>query len=99
MVLENGRFSKACQKAVLEDGEVKLHPKRFDNTYAHWLNNIRDWNISRQLVGSTNPAYFYGDGKEDFVVAESIEAALELAKVKLLTSHFSLLTLDKMLMH
>jgi hypothetical protein len=41
----------------------------------------------------------YGDGKEDFVVAESIEAALELAKVKLLTSHFSLLTLDKMLMH
>jgi valyl-tRNA synthetase len=42
--------------------------------------------------------YFYGDGKEDFVVAESIEAALELAKVK--TSNFSLLlTLDKMLMH
>jgi valyl-tRNA synthetase len=77
----------------------KLHPKRFDNTYAHWLNNIRDWNISRQLWWSTNPAYFYGDGKEDFVVAESIEAALELAKVKLLTSHFSLLTLDKMLMH
>jgi valyl-tRNA synthetase len=100
MVLENGRFSKACKKAVLEDGEVKLHPKRFDNTYAHWLNNIRDWNISRQLWwGQQIPAYFYGDGKEDFVVAESIEAALELAKVKLLTSHFSLLTLDKMLMH
>jgi valyl-tRNA synthetase len=76
----------------LEDGEVKLHPKRFDNT-AHWLNNIRDWNISRQLWW-VNSTYFYGDGKEDFVVAESIEAALELAKVKLLTSHFSLLTLD-----
>jgi hypothetical protein len=54
--------------------------------------------FSTIVVGSTNPAYFYGDGKEDFVVAESIEA-LELAKVKLLTSHFSLLTLDKMLMH
>jgi hypothetical protein len=54
--------------------------------------------FSTIVVGSTNPAYFYGDGKEDFVVAES-EAALELAKVKLLTSHFSLLTLDKMLMH
>jgi valyl-tRNA synthetase len=40
---------KPAIKAVLEDGEVKLHPKRFDNTYAHWLNNIRDWNISRQL--------------------------------------------------
>jgi hypothetical protein len=44
---------KPAIKAVLEDGEVKLHPKRFDNTYAHWLNNI-DWNISRQCVGSTN---------------------------------------------
>jgi valyl-tRNA synthetase len=84
---------KPAIKAVLEDGEVKLHPKRFDNTYAHWLNNIRDWNISRQLWwGQQIPAYFYGDGKEDFVVAESIEAALELAKVK--TSNFSLLTSD-----
>jgi valyl-tRNA synthetase len=44
--------------------------------------------------GQQIPAYFYGDGKEDFVVAESIEAALELAKVKLLTSHFSLLRQD-----
>jgi valyl-tRNA synthetase len=33
---------KPAIKAVLEDGEVKLHPKRFENTYAHWLNNIRD---------------------------------------------------------
>jgi valyl-tRNA synthetase len=37
------------------------------------------------MVGTTNSAYFYGDGKEDFVVAESIEEALELAKVKLIT--------------
>jgi valyl-tRNA synthetase len=50
--------------------------------YAHWLNNIRDWNISRQLWwGQQIPAYFYGDGKEDFVVAE-YEEALELAKIK-----------------
>jgi valyl-tRNA synthetase len=48
--------------------------------------------FSTIVVGSTNPAYFYGDGKEDFVVAESIEAALELAKVK--TSNVSLLTSD-----
>jgi valyl-tRNA synthetase len=47
--------------------------------------------FSTIVVGSTNPAYFYGDGK-DFVVAESIEAALELAKVK--TSNVSLLTSD-----
>jgi valyl-tRNA synthetase len=74
---------KPAIKAVLEDGEVKLHPKRFENTYAHWLNNIRDWNISRQLWwGQQIPAYFYGDGKEDFVVAENIEEALALAKEK-----------------
>jgi valyl-tRNA synthetase len=84
---------KPAIQSVLVDGEIKLHPKRFENTYAHWLNNIRDWNISRQLWwGQQIPAYFYGDGKEDFVVAESIEAALELAKVK--TSNFSLLTSD-----
>ena len=74
---------KPAIQSVLVDGEIKLHPKRFENTYAHWLNNIRDWNISRQLWwGQQIPAYFYGDGKEDFVVAESIEEALELAKTK-----------------
>jgi valyl-tRNA synthetase len=84
---------KPAIKAVLEDGEVVLHPKRFENTYAHWLNNIRDWNISRQLWwGQQIPAYFYGDGKEDFVVAESIETALELAQVK--TANHALLTSD-----
>ncbi|MFI0490463.1 valine--tRNA ligase [Flavobacterium sp.] len=84
---------KPAIKSVLVDGEIKLHPARFNNTYAHWLNNIRDWNISRQLWwGQQIPAYFYGDGKEDFVVAESIEEALTLAKAK--TSNSSLLTSD-----
>ena len=74
---------KPALKAVLEDEEIKLYPKRFDNTYRHWLENIRDWNISRQLWwGQQIPAYFYGDGKEDFVVAETKEQALELAKAK-----------------
>ncbi len=74
---------KPAIKSVLVDGEIKLHPARFNNTYAHWLNNIRDWNISRQLWwGQQIPAYFYGDGKEDFVVAENIEEALVLAKSK-----------------
>jgi valyl-tRNA synthetase len=51
------------------------------------LNNIRDWNISRQLWwGQQIPAYFYGDGKEDFVVAENIEEALALAKEKTMNS-------------
>ena len=74
---------KPAISAVLETEEIKLYPNRFNNTYKHWLENIRDWNISRQLWwGQQIPAYFYGDGKEDFVVAETIEEALELAKVR-----------------
>ncbi len=74
---------KPAIKAVLEDGDVKLFPKKFENTYRHWMENIRDWNISRQLLwGQQIPAYYYGDGKEDFVVAETIEQALTLAKQK-----------------
>lgn len=74
---------KPAIKAVLETEEIKLYPSRFNNTYRHWLENIRDWNISRQLWwGQQIPAYYYGDGKEDFVVAENIETALELARAK-----------------
>ena len=74
---------KPAIKAVLEDDEVKLFPKRFNNTYRHWMENIRDWNISRQLLwGQQIPAYYYGDGKEDFVVAENKEEALQLAQKK-----------------
>ena len=84
---------KPAIKAVLESDEIKLYPSRFNNTYAHWLNNIRDWNISRQLWwGQQIPAYYFGDGKEDFVVAENIEKALELAKVK--TANSTLTTAD-----
>jgi valyl-tRNA synthetase len=76
-------LAKPAIKAVLEDKTIHLFPKKFENTYRHWMENIRDWNISRQLFwGQQIPAYFYGDGKDDFVVAESIEKALELAKVK-----------------
>jgi len=76
-------LAKPAIKAVLEDKTIKLFPNKFENTYRHWMENIRDWNISRQLFwGQQIPAYFYGDGKDDFVVAESIEKALELAKDK-----------------
>ena len=76
---------KPAIEAVLgEDSEViTLYPKKFENTYRHWMENIRDWNISRQLWwGQQIPAFFYGDGKEDFVVAENKEEALVLAKEK-----------------
>lgn len=68
---------------VVMDDEVKFYPEKFKNTYKHWMENIRDWNISRQLWwGQQIPAYYYGDGENDFVVAESIEDALALAKEK-----------------
>ncbi|MEP3838997.1 MAG: valine--tRNA ligase [Algibacter sp.] len=73
---------KPAIKSVLVDHDIKLFPKKFENTYRHWMENIRDWNISRQLMwGQQIPAYFYGDGKEDFVVAENIEKALDKAKI------------------
>ncbi|SEB54675.1 valyl-tRNA synthetase [Tenacibaculum sp. MAR_2009_124] len=77
-------LAKPALEAVLgEDREVKLFPKKFENTYRHWMENIRDWNISRQLWwGQQIPAYYYGEGKEDFVVAENAVKALELAKEK-----------------
>jgi len=91
--LKMDNLVKPAIKAVLESDEIKLHPSRFNNTYAHWLNNIRDWNISRQLWwGQQIPAYYYGDGKEDFVVAENKEDALVLAKEK--TSNINLTTND-----
>ena len=72
---------KPAIEAVLgENSEINLYPKKFENTYRHWMENIRDWNISRQLWwGQQIPAFFYGDGKEDFVVAESREEAYKLA--------------------
>ncbi len=73
-------ISKRALSAVVDD-EVKLHPVKFKNTYIHWMENVRDWCISRQLWwGQRIPAYFYGDGDDDFVVAASVEEALELAR-------------------
>lgn len=78
-------LAKPAIEAVLENDEIKLFPKRFENTYRHWMENIRDWNISRQLLwGQQIPAYYFGDGKDDFVVAETKEEALDLANAKIL---------------
>jgi valyl-tRNA synthetase len=65
------------------DGDVQFYPKRFVNTYKHWLEGIKDWNISRQLWwGHQIPAYFYGPGVQDFVVAKTLQEALSLAQNK-----------------
>lgn len=72
------KLSEPAYKAVMDD-VVKLVPSRFKATYAHWMENIKDWNISRQLFwGHRIPAYFLEDGQ--IVVGESPEIALEEAK-------------------
>ena len=59
------------------DNTVQFYPEKFKNTYKHWMENIRDWCISRQLWwGHRIPAYYYGEGKEEFIVAPSLEEAL-----------------------
>lgn len=71
-------------KAVLEDKEINFFPKHYNSTYRYWLENIRDWNISRQLWwGHQIPAYFYGDGVNDFVIAKNIQEAVALASNKI----------------
>lgn len=80
--LKMSEIAKPALDVVMDD-EVKFYPEKFKNTYKYWMENIRDWNISRQLWwGQQIPAYYYGDSENDFVVAETIEEALELAKQK-----------------
>ena len=65
------------------DGEMNFYPAKYKTTYKNWLDNIQDWCISRQLWwGHRIPAYFYGEGENDFVVAETAEEALKLAQQK-----------------
>jgi valyl-tRNA synthetase len=74
-------ISRRAYRAV-EDDEIKLYPAKYKNTYRYWMENVRDWCISRQLWwGHRIPAYYYGPGENDFVVAESIEEAAKLANV------------------
>ena len=81
--LKMEQLAEPAIKAVLESEEVALVPAKFKNTYRHWMENIRDWNISRQLWwGQQIPAYYYSNNPEDFVVATTPEQALELAQTK-----------------
>ena len=81
--LKMEQLAKPAIDAVLKSDEIELLPEKFKNTYRHWMENIRDWNISRQLWwGQRIPAFYYGSSKNDFVVALTPIEALELAKIK-----------------
>ena len=67
----------------VQNGNIQFYPEKFKNTYRHWMENIKDWCISRQLWwGHRIPAWYYGTNTEDFVVARTQMEALELAKKK-----------------
>ena len=74
-------FADIALPPVMND-DIKFYPEKYKNTYKNWLENIQDWCISRQLWwGHRIPAYYYNDAG-DFVVAETREKALELARQK-----------------
>ncbi|MDD6552771.1 MAG: valine--tRNA ligase [Prevotellaceae bacterium] len=82
--LKMQHFADIALPPVMND-EIEFYPKKYKNTYRHWLENIKDWCISRQLWwGHRIPAYYFktADGKKDFVVAETAEEALKLAQEK-----------------
>ncbi len=84
------KLAEPALKAVMDD-VVKLVPEKFKNTYRHWMENVRDWNISRQLWwGHRIPAYFYGEGMNDFVIAKDENEALLLAQKKVNNSSLTL---------
>ena len=75
-------IAKPALDNVMEDN-VEFFPKKFKNTYRHWMENVKDWCVSRQLWwGHQIPVFYYGEGDNDYVVAKSKEKALETAKVK-----------------
>ena len=81
--LKMQHFADIALAPVMDD-DIEFYPKKYKNTYRHWLENIKDWCISRQLWwGHRIPAYYFdNNGKQDYVVAETAEDALKLAQAK-----------------
>jgi valyl-tRNA synthetase len=65
------------------NGNIQFHPDKFKNTYRHWMENVKDWCISRQLWwGHRIPAWYYGEGNENYVIAKTAQEAASLATEK-----------------
>ena len=87
---------KPAIKSVLKSEDINFFPKKFDNTFRNWMENIRDWNISRQLYwGHQIPVFYYGDENKDYVVAENIDLALEQVRKKTKNNNISLADLTQ----
>ena len=75
-------LAEPALKSVM-DGEVKFHPDNLKNTYRHWMENVKDWCVSRQLWwGHQIPAWYYGKGDDDFVICKTIDEAVKMATEK-----------------
>src|SRR5690625_620781 len=80
--LKMDELSKPALEHVMND-DIRFHPAKFKNSYRHWMENIRDWCISRQLWwGHRIPAWFYGSEENEYVIARTAEEALEKARLK-----------------
>ena len=76
------KLSKPAHENVMNNN-IQFHPDKFKNAYNHWMENIRDWCISRQLWwGHRIPAWYFGDGTEEYVIAKTEDEALEKAREK-----------------
>jgi valyl-tRNA synthetase len=76
------KMAKPALENVMDD-TIQLYPAKFKNTYRHWMENVKDWCVSRQLWwGQQIPAWYFGSGANDFVVAKNKEEAQKLAEEK-----------------
>ena len=77
--LKMDQISKPAITNVLKNENIKFFPKKFKSTYRYWLENIKDWNISRQLSwGHQIPVFYYGENKEEYVVAQNKNEAKKI---------------------
>jgi len=80
--LKMKELSQPALEHVMND-DIRLQPEKFKNTYRYWIENVKDWCISRQLWwGHRIPAWYHGNGPGDYVVAETVEQAVALAREK-----------------